>query len=276
MGARHQAGPSRCRRTHPFDRGGLSLLAAHQGVPDCRLLSAKAQGRVHEDHARAEADHCWTAHPLQGVCCCRRLRRSCRLGRQMQQGGCWGHLVSCIFGLFGSFFTSCFIIDIADIIDVYYPIPPLYCYRFFSSQHLQLFIDINESNHRGAIILAKLSTVPVRRGYWGSVLGEPHTVPAKVSGKCGSVTSRLVPAPRGTGIVASPVGRKLIGMAGIQDCYTTTCGSTKTQGNFLKATFQAIANTYSFLTPDLWAENKFSQGPYEKFSHVLAKSAKKL
>lgn len=33
---------------------------------------------------------------------------------------------------------------------------------------------------RGAIILAKLSVIPVRRGYWGTKLGEPHTVPAKV------------------------------------------------------------------------------------------------
>jgi small subunit ribosomal protein S2e len=128
---------------------------------------------------------------------------------------------------------------------------------------------------RGAIILAKLSTVPVRRGYWGSVLGDPHTVPAKVTGKCGSVTSRLVPAPRGTGIVASPVGRKLISMAGINDCYTTTRGSTKTQGNFLKATFAAISCTYGFLTPDLWTETAFSKGPYEQFSHVLAKTSKR-
>lgn len=47
---------------------------------------------------------------------------------------------------------------------------------------------------RGAMILAKLSVVPVRRGYWGTILGEPHTIPAKVTGKCGSVTMRLVPA----------------------------------------------------------------------------------
>ena len=107
-------------------------------------------------------------------------------------------------------------------------------------------------------------------------MGEPHTVPAKVTGKCGSVTSRLVPAPRGTGIVASPVGRKLIGMAGIQDCYTTTCGSTKTQGNFLKATFQAIATTYGFLTPDLWTETRFSKTPFEQYSHVLAKKGKRV
>ncbi len=33
---------------------------------------------------------------------------------------------------------------------------------------------------RGAIILAKLSIVPVRRGFWGNKIGKPHTVPTKV------------------------------------------------------------------------------------------------
>lgn len=44
---------------------------------------------------------------------------------------------------------------------------------------------------------AKLNLVPVRRGYWGSKFGEPHTVPCKMTGKCGSVNIRLVPASRG-------------------------------------------------------------------------------
>ena len=34
---------------------------------------------------------------------------------------------------------------------------------------------------RGAIIVAKLSVIPVRRGYWGNRIGLPHTVPCKVS-----------------------------------------------------------------------------------------------
>lgn len=34
---------------------------------------------------------------------------------------------------------------------------------------------------RGAIILAKLSIIPVRLGYWGNKIGSPHTVPCKVS-----------------------------------------------------------------------------------------------
>merc|ERR1712159_217170 len=48
---------------------------------------------------------------------------------------------------------------------------------------------------RGAIIAAKINVVPVMRGYWGNRIGEPHTIPCKVSGKCGSIKIRLIPAP---------------------------------------------------------------------------------
>lgn len=87
---------------------------------------------------------------------------------------------------------------------------------------------------RGAIILAKLSIIPVRRGYWGNKIGKPHTVPCKVTGRCGSVLVRLIPAPRGTGIVSAPVPKKLLMMAGIDDCYTSARGCTATLGNFGK------------------------------------------
>jgi len=87
---------------------------------------------------------------------------------------------------------------------------------------------------RGAIILAKLSVIPVRRGYWGNKIGKPHTVPCKVTGKCGSVTVRLVPAPRGSGIVAARVPKKVLQFAGIDDVFTSSRGSTKTLGNFVK------------------------------------------
>lgn len=116
--------------------------------------------------------------------------------------------------------------------------------------HLQAFVAIGDYNGhvglgvkcskevataiRGAIILAKLSIVPVRRGYWGNKIGKPHTVPCKVTGRCGSVLVRLIPAPRGTGIVSAPVPKKLLMMAGIDDCYTSARGCTATLGNFGK------------------------------------------
>uniref|UniRef100_A0A8D2E7T4 Small ribosomal subunit protein uS5 n=1 Tax=Theropithecus gelada TaxID=9565 RepID=A0A8D2E7T4_THEGE len=74
---------------------------------------------------------------------------------------------------------------------------------------------------RGAIILAKFSIVPVRRGYWGNKISH-----------CGSVLVRLIPVPRGTGIISVPVPKKLPMMAGIDDCYTSARGCTATLGNF--------------------------------------------
>lgn len=56
----------------------------------------------------------------------------------------------------------------------------------------------------------------------------------QVTGKCGSVIVRLIPAPRGAGIVAARVPKKVLSMAGIEDVYTCSRGSTKTLGNFVK------------------------------------------
>uniref|UniRef100_A0A2K6LU82 Small ribosomal subunit protein uS5 n=2 Tax=Rhinopithecus TaxID=542827 RepID=A0A2K6LU82_RHIBE len=125
---------------------------------------------------------------------------------------------------------------------------------------------------RRAIILAKLSIVPVRRGYWGNKISKPHTVPCKVTGGCGSVLVRLIPAPRGTGVVSAPVPEKLLMMAGIDDCYTSARSCTATLGNFAKATFDAISKTYSYLTPDLWKKIVFTKSPYQEFTDHLVKT----
>lgn len=88
---------------------------------------------------------------------------------------------------------------------------------------------------------------------------------------------RLIPAPRGTGLVAAPASKRLLQLAGVQDCYTQSKGSTATMGNFLKATFAALTKTYAFLTPDLWREIALSKVPYDEYSaHLqLTASAKK-
>jgi len=122
---------------------------------------------------------------------------------------------------------------------------------------------------RGAIIAAKLSMVPVRRGYWGNKIGKVHTVPTKVHGKCGSVSVRLIPAPKGAGLVASMAPKKILKMAGIEDVYTCSRGTTKTMGNFIMATFEAVKNTYTFLTPELWKETRYAKAPYQEFTDFL-------
>ncbi len=128
---------------------------------------------------------------------------------------------------------------------------------------------------KGALISAKLSLVPVRRGYWGNKIGNVHTVPTKVTGKCGSVRVRLIPAPRGTGIVGAPTSKKLLQFAGVEDCFTSTSGSTKTLENFVKATYDALTNTYGFLTPDLWPKTDFLASPFIRYSTQLQEQAER-
>ena len=128
---------------------------------------------------------------------------------------------------------------------------------------------------KGALVTAKLQLIPVRRGYWGNKLGSVHTVPGKVSGKCASVRVKLVPAPRGTGIVGAPVSKKLLQFAGIDDCYTDTSGHTRTAENFIKATYQALSKTYQYLTPDLWCKTENLPSPFAKFASKLEELSKK-
>ncbi|PHU14623.1 40S ribosomal protein S2-3 [Capsicum chinense] len=89
---------------------------------------------------------------------------------------------------------------------------------------------------RGAIILAKWSVIPVRRGYWGNKIGKPLTVPCKVTGKCVSITVKMVPALRGNGIVVACVPKKVLQFASIKDVFIYSRGSIKTLGNFVKMT----------------------------------------
>lgn len=125
---------------------------------------------------------------------------------------------------------------------------------------------------RGGIIAAKINLIPVRRGFWGNRIGLPHTVPMKVHGKCGSVRARLIPAPRGSGIVGSPVMKKMMAFAGISDCFTCSCGHTRTTANFAKATFEALKATYGYLTPDLWKPTNHVKSPFQEWSDYLAQS----
>jgi small subunit ribosomal protein S2e len=99
----------------------------------------------------------------------------------------------------------------------------------------------------------------------------PHTVPCKVTGKCGSVRVRLIPAPRGTGLVSSPAGKKLLHMAGVDDCYCSSQGHTRTMGNFIKAIFYALRNTYGYLSPELWKPTAILPSPFQEHTDFLAK-----
>ncbi len=107
-----------------------------------------------------------------------------------------------------------------------------------------------------AIRNAKLNIIPVRRGCgsWECGCGEPHSVPFTIRGKTGSVVVILKPAPKGTGLVAGDVAKKVLSMAGIKDVWTQAFGETRTTYNFAMAVLDALRNTYKFVAPHDWAK----------------------
>lgn len=73
--------------------------------------------------------------------------------------------------------------------------------------------------------------------------GDPHTVPFAVEGKCGSVRIKLLPAPRGTGLVIGDEPKKILRLAGIKDVYGITKGQTRTTMNVARAVIDALTKT---------------------------------
>ncbi|MEZ0290452.1 MAG: 30S ribosomal protein S5 [Sulfolobales archaeon] len=106
-----------------------------------------------------------------------------------------------------------------------------------------------------AIKNAKLNIIPVRRGCgsWECRCGEPHSVSFTVEGKEGSVRVVLKPAPKGTGLVAGEIAKTVLRYAGIRDVWTWSKGKTSSSLNFARAVYNALKNTYKFVTVSDWS-----------------------
>jgi len=89
---------------------------------------------------------------------------------------------------------------------------------------------------------AKLNIIKIKRGS-GSFEGassEPHSIPFRVEGKCGSCKIILMPAPQGTGLVIGDEGKKILKLAGIKDIYSQSWGQTRTTLNYAGAIMKAL------------------------------------
>lgn len=89
---------------------------------------------------------------------------------------------------------------------------------------------------------AKTNMIKIRRGCgsWACGCAEPHSIPFKVMGKCGSVEVELIPAPKGTGLKVNAECAKLLKLAGIKDIWSKTKGHTESKLNNLFALFEAL------------------------------------
>ena len=86
------------------------------------------------------------------------------------------------------------------------------------------------SSIKKAIDNAKLNIIQIRRGCgsWECGCRKPHTLPFAVEGKSGSVQVTFKPAPHGIGLATGDVAKRILRLAGVQDCWAFTKGKTKT------------------------------------------------
>lgn len=96
-----------------------------------------------------------------------------------------------------------------------------------------------------ALRKAKLNVIKVTRGCgsFDCLCSEPHSIPFKVQGKCGSSVLVLYPAPQGTGLVIGDECKKILRLAGIKDVYSKTFGQTGTTRNLATACIEALKKT---------------------------------
>jgi len=122
-----------------------------------------------------------------------------------------------------------------------------------------------------AVRKAKQDLILIRRGAgsWGSFGSDPTTIPFSVSGKCGSTKITLIPAPKGTGLVAEDEVAKMLKLAGIKDVWSRTQGTTSNKTNLMKATFEALKQLQKVrLTPKVIKGRNITDGDKIEFENL--------
>ena len=92
---------------------------------------------------------------------------------------------------------------------------------------------------------AKLHIINIKRGCgsWECNCGEMHSIPFKVVGKAGSVKMTLKPAPKGIGLAAGDIPKRVLDFSGVKDVWAFSKGQTRTTFNQAYATFDALRST---------------------------------
>ena len=93
-----------------------------------------------------------------------------------------------------------------------------------------------------AIRNAKLNVIRIMRGggSWECGCSDPHSIPFTVEGNSGSVTIKLMPAPKGKGLIAEKECQKILELAGFKDVWSKSKGQTGTKMNLIKACMHAL------------------------------------
>jgi len=101
-----------------------------------------------------------------------------------------------------------------------------------------------------AVRSAELNLTYIERGCgsWECDCNEKHSIPFKVTGKSGGVEITLKPAPKGLGLAAGDIPKKVLEFAGVEDIWAKTKGATRTTFNLALATYDALRKTATIKT----------------------------
>jgi len=99
-----------------------------------------------------------------------------------------------------------------------------------------------------AVRNAKTALFKIRRGAgsWEDQTSEPHSIPWKVEGKCGSVRIVLIPAPKGKGLIIEEECAKILKLAGVENIYSRAYGQTRSKMNVIFALIDALHKLSAF------------------------------
>lgn len=95
-----------------------------------------------------------------------------------------------------------------------------------------------------ALSQAKINVIRVKKGCgsWECGCSGEHSIPFKSEVKYGSIHVKLLPAPKGVGIVADASTKKVLQLAGVDDVWVKISGQTGTRVNLIQAVFLALKN----------------------------------
>ncbi|MFH0949122.1 MAG: 30S ribosomal protein S5 [Candidatus Aenigmatarchaeota archaeon] len=112
-----------------------------------------------------------------------------------------------------------------------------------------------------ALKAAKLNIIPVKRGCgsWECRCADNHSIPFEVTGKAGSVSINLLPAPKGIGLCISDEAKKILEMAGVKDIWSKAFGDTRTRTNYVVAVYNALKNLNSMKVHHEFAPESIKQ-----------------
>ena len=93
-----------------------------------------------------------------------------------------------------------------------------------------------------AMLDARKRMISVKNGCgsWECRCGSPHSFPREIRGKYGSTEVVLKPAPKGLGLAANAVVKKVLTIAGVHDAWSFSRGSTGNVYNTAMATIDAL------------------------------------